>query len=594
MPKKNAFSRKGWQIILRNISNFRKEIIFLAIIGLLMSIGNGVIPYVLGKFFDSLISRQVLFTNTNYQISNWLFFLVLFIIIQLSIDVLDWTYSRKNAFLGTRLFSKYQAESSSYILKLPLSFHKNEKIGEVNDKINRAGSYITQITQNVILGLTPQFISLIIGIFITFSISVLLASILIISSLIYILTIFRTIKILNKLTLISHEAWARAYGNLYDIINNIFTVKRFNSEEHERKRIENMFLEDAAKKAYNLSLASSNINFFQKILVTSTRIIIFTLSVYLIANNSITLGELIAINGYAMMVFGPFISLGYNWQTLQNGIVTIEEADKILGKPTEKYVPDDKIFMQEMIGDIEFRNVTFYYPNSKNPVLKNLNFKINAGETVALVGESGAGKSTIIELLMGFYFPQKGKILFDDIDIKKIDLNFLRKKIGHVPQEVGLFNDDLYTNLRYGNFFAKRNEVEKAAKDAYALTFIDKLPKKYNQHVGEKGVKLSIGQKQRIAIARAILRDPKILILDEPTSSLDTRTENSIIKSFDKLMENKTTIIVAHRLSTVRKASRIYVLKEGEIVEVGSHEELIKVKNGVYKELHDLYSSSNN
>jgi ABC-type multidrug transport system fused ATPase/permease subunit len=203
------------------------------------------------------------------------------------------------------------------------------------------------------------------------------------------------------------------------------------------------------------------------------------------------------------------------------------------------------------------------------------------------VGESGSGKSTLISLISAYYFPQEGKVLVDDVETSKYNLTSLRKQISIVPQEISLFNDTLEMNIKYGSFDATKEQVTEACKQAHIYEYIETLPDKFETVVGERGVKLSVGQKQRIAIARAILQNPKILILDEPTSALDAITEKKITESLDLLMKERTTFIIAHRLSTVRKADKIFVFNKGEIVETGNHDELLKIKNGYYKKLHD-------
>ena len=208
---------------------------------------------------------------------------------------------------------------------------------------------------------------------------------------------------------------------------------------------------------------------------------------------------------------------------------------------------------------------------------------------MALVGESGVGKSTLIDLISGYYFVPKGKVLVDGTDVKKIDLHFLRKNIAVVPQVVVLFNDTIKTNIKYGSFRAGDKKVKMAAEHAHADIFIKKFPKGYEQVVGERGIKLSVGQKQRVAIVRAILRDPKILILDEPTSALDPRIERLITSSLRELMGGRTTFIIARRLSTVREADKILVFKDGRIVEEGIHEELMKIEDGEYRRLYEMH-----
>ena len=259
--------------------------------------------------------------------------------------------------------------------------------------------------------------------------------------------------------------------------------------------------------------------------------------------------------------------------------------EKIFKTKHEDYHPVNAYTPKKIDGAVQFKNVSFAYDTPI--VLNNLNFSVNAGECVAFVGKSGAGKSTAVDLISGYYFPTKGEVLIDGHDTRKIDLTALRSNIAVVPQEPVLFNDTVMMNIRYGRLDATDSEVMEAAKKAYANEFIQELPEKYDQLVGERGTKLSVGQKQRIAIARVILRDPAILILDEPTSALDAETEKHIAESFEELMKGRTTFIVAHRLSTIRKANRILVLDKGTIAEEGTHTDLLKRENGIYKKLHD-------
>jgi len=233
-------------------------------------------------------------------------------------------------------------------------------------------------------------------------------------------------------------------------------------------------------------------------------------------------------------------------------------------------------------------NVSFSYGARQKKVLENISFEVRPGEVVALVGESGVGKSTLVDLVSHYYRPTGGHIYIDGHDVSRLDLYMLRSHIAVVPQEPLLFNDTVKNNIRYGNFSASDEEVEQAAKLAYAKDFIANFPQKYNQLVGERGIKLSVGQKQRIAIARAILRSPSILILDEPTSALDAKSEDFIQKSLEFLMEKRTTFIIAHRLSTVRKADMILVLEKGRIIEKGTHEDLLRIPKGVYRRLYEF------
>jgi ABC-type multidrug transport system fused ATPase/permease subunit len=316
--------------------------------------------------------------------------------------------------------------------------------------------------------------------------------------------------------------------------------------------------------------------------------LVFILSVEMIKDGVITVGELVALNGYSLMFFGPFIQLGSSWKNLQNGITAIKQADELVySQAVEKYKPKGMVSVNHIIGDVAFNRVTYQYEDGKKGVLQDINLHVQQGETVAFVGESGVGKSTAISLISGYYFPTQGEVLIDGIDTRKMNLKTLRSSIGVVPQEVALFNDTIINNIRYGSFTATKQAVIQAARDAHIHEYIESLPEKYNTLVGDRGVKLSVGQKQRVAIARAMLRNPSILILDEPTSALDAKTEHQIAESLHKLMTGRTTFIIAHRLSTVQSADRIYVFKAGRIVEEGDHETLLTL-DGEYTQLYKL------
>jgi ABC-type multidrug transport system fused ATPase/permease subunit len=307
----------------------------------------------------------------------------------------------------------------------------------------------------------------------------------------------------------------------------------------------------------------------------------------LMQTKEVSVGELFSFVIYTSFIGASIAGLGDIYSQLQKAIGSSERLLEILSQEDESTSSGQPL--GKVNGSIEFKNVSFSYPTRKEfIVLKDLNFHVAPGEKVALVGQSGSGKSTIINLLMRFYPVSSGSITVDDIPIQLADLSGYRKNIGIVPQEVILFGGTIRDNIAYGKPGATLQEVIEAARKANALDFIETFPEKFDTIVGDRGVKLSGGQRQRVAIARAILKDPAILILDEATSSLDAQSEVLVQNALEKLMEGRTTIIIAHRLSTIKRVDRIFVIKDGQIAEVGSHAELTKVDNGIYSNLLKL------
>jgi ABC-type multidrug transport system fused ATPase/permease subunit len=301
-----------------------------------------------------------------------------------------------------------------------------------------------------------------------------------------------------------------------------------------------------------------------------------------------TIGKLISFILYTTFIAAAAGGLGELYGQIQKTLGASERIVEILDSEDEiqKSAENGTLISDPVAGFIEFRKVNFSYPSRPEiPVLSNLDFTIKPGQKVALVGQSGAGKSTIVQLLMRFYDRNQGEIRLDGNPLEKVDLQHLRKNIGIVPQEVLLFGGTIEENIRYGKPSASLDEIKVAAEKANAWQFIQSFPDGLQTVVGERGVKLSGGQRQRIAIARAILKNPSILVLDEATSSLDSESETLVQQALDRLMENRTTIIIAHRLATVRKADRIFVIQGGRITEEGTHQELIESDHGLYSRL---------
>jgi len=582
LSKQNVIT--GFKVLFSYLGLYKQQITVLSIIGILSAIGNGTIPYLAGKFFDSILVDTT-FKVFSYNIPLYVGVLLLWIFVQTITYFIDWRINRMSEYLSNTVWTDYLAKGFGFLFELPLSFHKTNKIGEITNKINRAGNDLETITGRIVITITPQLLSIVIAISIAFYIKPVLAIFLLVGVLIYILTLVKSVGPLGDL---SKEYWTKiseAFGDAYDAVSNTQAIKQATAEKYEQNKIHSK-MKGALPLYLRLTLIWSNLTLYQRLTILLTQTTIFILSIIYIRQDLMTLGELLAFNAYAAMIFTPFVTIAQNWQTIHAGMINLEEAEKILSTSPENYQPDNAIKL-DLTGNVTFNSVSFSYEEGKK-VLQDISFSAKAGDVIALVGESGVGKSTLVDLISGYHFSNNGDVMLDGHNIRTLDLSVLRSQIAVVPQEVVLFNDTIKTNITYGNFNATDEEIEIASRKAHALEFIEKFPAKWEQFVGERGVKLSVGQKQRIAIARAILRNPKILILDEPTSALDAGSEKIISGSFEELMKNRTTFIIAHRLSTVRKADNILVFKEGTIIEKGTHSELLKIEGGEYRRLYEL------
>jgi subfamily B ATP-binding cassette protein MsbA len=370
-----------------------------------------------------------------------------------------------------------------------------------------------------------------------------------------------------------------------EALSNIRIVKAFNRETFEVKRytsqVEKIFLTTMRMAKYRAAFGP-----LIMFLAFSSLAAILWFGGREVLAGRLTGGALIAFLVYGINIaasIGSFSSLYTQLQEAAGAshriFELIDEKPDIINKPNAKH-------LLPITQNIRFVNVSFSYPSSQD-VLHNINLVINAGEVLALVGPSGAGKTTLFNLIPRFYDPTNGSILIDGNDLRDVTIESLRDQIGLVPQETQLFSGSIYENIRYGKLDATKEDVYQAAIAANADDFIQKLPKSYETLVGERGVKVSGGQRQRISIARAILRNPQILLLDEATSNLDTESERLVQDALDHLLKDRTTIIIAHRLSTVHKANRIAVLNNGFLVELGDHPQLME-KNGLYAKLYRL------
>ncbi|MBL8574548.1 MAG: ABC transporter ATP-binding protein/permease [Hyphomicrobiaceae bacterium] len=364
-----------------------------------------------------------------------------------------------------------------------------------------------------------------------------------------------------------------------DSLLNYETVKYFSNEKMEADRYDRAMAryESASTRTYT-SLAWLNMG--QAVIYTLGMIVVMVMSVRAVLDGTQTIGHFVMLNAMMMQLMMPLNFIGMIYRDIKQGLADIEAMFAVINIPPEVVDKPDAPAIAITAGAVSFENVEFHY-DPERPILKGISFSVPAGKTVAIVGPSGAGKSTISRLLFRFYDVASGRVVIDGQDIRDVDQASLRAAIGMVPQDTVLFNDTIAYNIAYGRPGASREDIVEAARMAQISDFIEKLPKGFDTEVGERGLKLSGGEKQRVAIARTILKAPPILMLDEATSALDTHTEREIQAALDQVSKNRTTLVIAHRLSTVVNADEIIVLEDGLIVERGTHDALL-AQNGLY------------
>lgn len=384
------------------------------------------------------------------------------------------------------------------------------------------------------------------------------------------------------------DGWARIYARFNEILSGIVTVRSFAMEDAEKRRFLHQVGEANRVVVRGIGFDSS-VGALQNLLVTVARISAVAFGGYLVIRGEVTLGTLVAFLGYVGGLFGPVQGLTGIYRTLRTATVSLDQIFSILD--TQEHIGDapDAREIKTLKGDVDFDDVHFAYEVSSTVVLRGIDLHVRAGEMIAVVGPSGSGKSTMMALLQRFYDPTRGAIRLDGMDLRSLRQKSVRRQIGVVLQEALLFNESVRDNIAYGRPEASFEMIEAAARAANAHEFIIALERGYDTVVGERGSRLSGGERQRIAIARAILKDPPILILDEATSALDVELEAQVQEAIEKLIRGRTTFVIAHRLSTVVNADRIVVLKDGRLLETGSHEELIDA-GGYYASLIERQS----
>lgn len=485
-------------------------------------------------------------------------------------ELRDVTFAR----VGQRALRTLAFRTFQHLHSLSLRYHITRKTGGLSRVIDRGVKGVDFLLRFMLFSIGPLILELLLVSAILFTIfDVRYLLVIVVTIFLYVVFTFRVTEWRVQIRKRMNEQDTEANQKAIDSLLNFETVKYFGAERREAGRF-NRSMRGYEEAALQTSYSLAFLNLGQSLLITTGLLIVMVMAVLGVQSGELSVGDFVLVNAYMLQITLPLNFLGTVYREIRQALIDMGEMFDLLEQSPEVTDKPDAGRLAVRRGEIEFDNVTFGYDRSR-PILKDLNLVIGSGETIAVVGPSGSGKSTIGRLLFRFYDVDTGSIRIDGQDVRDVTQSSLHDKIGIVPQDTVLFNETIGYNIAYGHHFATSEKIKAAARAARIHDFVISLPEGYRTAVGERGLKLSGGEKQRVGIARTILKNPPILLLDEATSALDTETEKEIKESLNEMSKGRTVIMIAHRLSTVVDADRILVLEDGRVVEEGRHEDLL-------------------
>jgi ABC-type multidrug transport system fused ATPase/permease subunit len=578
-----------WRLY-RLVPRYKSRLFWILLLSSIVGAVNVVVPYLFKLIIDHIVSiSQSANLNAPAEQTQVWWLLAILAGARLLSAATDYLNERQIDQLYLDVKTGLRLRLFSHLSRLSIDYYEKTKIGEIIEKLQTGILELSNWTMRVTEGSLVNLITIV------FILAVLLLRLPLVGLIMAItipLYLYYTLSKTRRQAPLRRQ-WLKlaeqAGGELTESLTHMSTVRSFAQEGYKLDRYSHLTEQHRIWRLRGFRIDWQT-NFLRE-LASSTGILLSSaIVIWGVFRGRNTPGDVILVTFYTQQIIGQIKPIG-RLLSLTNEVDT--SAERLAGildvKPTVVDKPDAVELTN--LESIEFNNVSFCYPGKRQPVLKNVSFKLDAGQTLALVGPSGTGKTTITKLLLRFYDPTSGRILINGQDYRIYKQESLRRHIGMVMQDVALFNDSIEENIHFANPAASLAEVEAAATSAHADVFIDRLPQKYKTLVGERGIKLSGGEKQRVAIARAILKNPQLIILDEATSALDSQSERFVQDGLAKLLAGRTVIVIAHRLSTIMQADLILVLKDGKIVEQGSHQQLLNLSSGLYSELYRLQAS---